>query len=250
MSNYDTVVVVKKLVVPIGTNLISETLRTRAPSPGALAYDSTANLLYYGNATDWIQAQGPTGPQGPQGPQGIAGPTGPAGPQGPLPTTNDYGNVTWSLVNSDGEVTIASAGVIPWNHNTVAGGVGYTGTQLVVNTPGTYVVNFGYGLFLPSATNNMPQSFSLITNGNTATAASQYTLQEREDPGPNPQSYFDASGQSATTVMTFAAGDTLNMINSLNGSTVCNFMNNIDGTYTINGGVGAIAAYITIYRLA
>ena len=78
----------------------------------------------------------------------------------------------------------------------------------------------------------------------------QYTLQERQDPGPSPQTYFDVAGQSASVVMTLTAGETVNMINSLNGSTVCKFENNVDGAYTINGGVGALAAWITMYRIA
>jgi hypothetical protein len=44
----------KKLSIPVGQNLASASLRTLVPSPGAIAYDSGENLLYYGSVDTWI----------------------------------------------------------------------------------------------------------------------------------------------------------------------------------------------------
>ena len=234
MSNANTVVATNKLVIPIGSNLISEPNRT--------FYHPLDQLHTILELISCIMVIIPT-----KYAQGATGPTGPAGPTGPdwAYGTNRYNRRLWKCFLdfsffSQGIQTIASGGVMPWNLNTVHGGVSFDGTNLVANTAGTYLINFGYGLFLPSSSNNMPQSFSLITGGSTATAVAQYTLQERQDPGPTPQIYFDVAGQSASVVMTLTAGETVNMINSLNGSTVCKFENNVDGAYTINGGIGTV----------
>ena len=62
--SFNTVIANNRLVAPIGSNLTNEATRTLMPSLGAIAYDSGANQLYYGDTTDWVLAQGQTGATG------------------------------------------------------------------------------------------------------------------------------------------------------------------------------------------
>jgi hypothetical protein len=256
MSNLftDVITVTNKLTIPLGQNSTNPLTRTKVPSPGALSYDEPTQLFYYGDTAQWNEVLGPQGPVGVTGIVGPQGPPGQAGATGPSRPTNDFGNVTWTLSHAQGEITIPSASSFPWNINNVGGNVTYNGTSLVAGTAGTYLCCFGFALIKPSTAFNVPQSVSLITNNDSTTAVSQYTLQERQDPNviivfPRPI-YFNAKGQTGSVVITVAAGTTINIINSLTASYTNDFENDIDGTYTINGGVGAIAAYLTIHRIA
>jgi hypothetical protein len=71
----------QKLGCPIGQNLQDSTLRTLAPSMGAIAYGSDDNLLYYGSIDMWNVA-GMTGNTGQQGSTGQRGSTGSTGQPG------------------------------------------------------------------------------------------------------------------------------------------------------------------------
>ena len=112
---------------------------------------------------------------------------------------------------------------------------------------GSYLVNFGYGLNLPSSGQNVPQSLSLCVNNNVVGISAQYTLQERSDLTPHPALYTSNKGQSATVLLALSAGDTVNLINSTIND--LHFQNNVDGTYTINGGIGSLAAWITLHAI-
>jgi hypothetical protein len=53
-SNSNSVDAGDRMVVPIGINLANPATRTKNPLPGALAYDSGLDILYYGNNSTWI----------------------------------------------------------------------------------------------------------------------------------------------------------------------------------------------------
>lgn len=42
-----------KLSIPVGQNLSNSSTRTKIPSPGALAYDSGINRMYFGDSSSW-----------------------------------------------------------------------------------------------------------------------------------------------------------------------------------------------------
>jgi hypothetical protein len=280
----------QKLSSPTGQNLTNATTRTLSPSMGAIAYGSDTNLLYYGSVDTWnvagmtgstglgatgmtglgatgmtgrgatgmtgLGATGMTGlgATGNTGQQGVIGNTGMTGQQGstglsgqPTPTT-DHGSLTWYLNQADGTVTIASGGTVPWTTSQVGGTVTaslVTGLKAV--TAGTYMINFMYANFLPSGTNIRPQSMSLVVNAGAGTA--QYTLQEIQDPTPSPAIYFNSAGQSAVIIITLAANDEVNLKNTLAGGNSADFKNDVS-PYSIGGTLGAIAALLTMVRIA
>ena len=233
--SFNTVIANNRLVAPIGSNLTNEATRTLMPSLGAIAYDSGANQLYYGDTTDWVLAQGQTGPTG----ASITGPTGP----NPI---SSYGNMYWTLVNAD-PVPVASGTSVPW---TSAGPtLGFTfnaGTGLTATQAGTYLVTWFYGCVAgvgsgQSSTNN-PQSYTIGING-IATNAS-WTLQERQD--TTTQGLQAMGGQACTTILSLAVGDHINLFNTLVGNVF--HVNNANGAYCING-LGALAANLTLLRI-
>ena len=63
----------------------------------------------------------------------------------------------------------------------------------------------------------------------------------------SPALYTSNKGQSATVLLALSAGDTVNLINSTIND--LHFQNNVDGTYTINGGIGSLAAWITLHAI-
>lgn len=226
----------KSLSIPIGVNATNESTRSRVPSFGALSYDQGASLLYFGDSTDWVEVAGPQGATG-------SATVGPTGPTGFLP----YGNASWTLVNSQGNVTLISTQGVAWNLFQTGGNVISSPAGLTVPIAGSYLVNFGYGLNLPSSGQNVPQSLSLCVNNNVVGISAQYTLQERSDLTPSPALYTSNKGQSATVLLALSAGDTVNLINSTIND--LHFQNNVDGTYTINGGIGSLAAWITLHAI-
>jgi hypothetical protein len=108
-----TVSATNKLSIPIGINLLNVNTRTLAPSIGAIAYDTTTNLIYCGGTTDvWNSVGG-----------GTAGTTGATGSTGFIPgmvTNLTITNLTSTNASID-NLTIPSfnpAGVV---HNDVSG---------------------------------------------------------------------------------------------------------------------------------
>lgn len=73
----EVVIATQKLSVPIGTQLADPNNRTLIPSSGSIAYDTAAELLYFGTTDQWV-VSGATGAPGQTGPTGL-GATGPTG---------------------------------------------------------------------------------------------------------------------------------------------------------------------------
>lgn len=104
--NRDTIVANSKLVSPIGINLTNESTRTIAPSPGAIAYDSGTNLLYYGDTVDWLVVTGVTGPTGAPitvGPYSASGNANGASITGNVLTLNPATNTTPGGINTSAQ---------------------------------------------------------------------------------------------------------------------------------------------------
>ena len=121
-------------------------------------------------------------------------------------------------------------------------------TGLTATQAGTYLVTWFYGCVAGAQqgqpSSNNPQSYTIGVNGGATSAF--WTLQERQDNGASPYPLMAMGGQSCTTILSLAAGDQINLFNTLSG--VAFHQNNVDGVYSI-GGLAALAANLTLVRM-
>ena len=182
----DSIGATRLLSSPVGQNLANATTRTLVPSMGAVAYDSGANLLYYGSVDTWnvagqtgISATGSTGSGG-TGQTGLGG-TGRTGMTG-LGATGNTGQTGLGATGNTGQTGLGATG------RTGMTGLGSTG-----NTGQPGITSVG--------------PFSSASDANGATIASQVlTLYSADLTNPGG---VNVTGQSFTGVKTFVNGITV-----------------------------------------
>ncbi len=186
---------------------------------------------------------GATGPRGMVGQQGIQGPLGPTGVTGPtgLSGLQDFAFVSFSQAAGDGELELAANANMPFNQADVNGAIGFVNNNtLILQKPGYYQVNFGYGNIKPGEF--VTQSFSLIVNG--AAPVAYYTLQEQINISAGLR--YDRGGQGGSVIVhTTTPNQTLQLRNTLNHA--ISFLNETSPVAINN--VGALSAWISVVRV-
>lgn len=238
----DQPVTANQLIVPVGLNLTNSGTRTLVPCMAALAYDLQTEDLYLGDGTNWDIL-------GQQGQTGATGATG--SPSSNF--TSRWGSLSWTIAGSDGVVNLPSATAIPFNSSSLSGsGVTYPSNflGLQVSNTGNYLVSFSISNILPSASNNMPYSFSLVINGSVGSATQSRTLQFRQDSTGSPSViYYQEGPASLTCIVPLTTGQSITVMNTINNSFAVNFQNAVDG-YTVSGTLSSIAANLNVIQIS
>lgn len=157
------------------------------------------------------------------------------------PAQQHYGSLYWTLASG----VVASNAVIPWNYNSVGGGVTFDGDQLIIDdvANGYYLVHYGYSnVQISGSGGNHPQSFSLKING---TLNDRYTLQELWNNVPASATDLSNNGQSSVAIVNLFANSTITMVNSLTSSV--GFENKVSANAI--GGITSVNAYLVIMRM-
>src|SRR4029079_18593671 len=211
--------------------------------------------------TGYTGYTGPTGQNGEQGPTGQPGTnsvgntgpgglstasTGPSGQTGPtgqssLGVSLDYAQLTLTLEQTDGTLTVSPDSPVLFTTLTQSGGFSYTAGVLTVPTTGLYEIHFGFNATAIDGVN--PILLALVVN--SSYLGSAYALQTNYN--RDTMTSLSTSGTQTVVLTTLNSSDQLEVRNGFIDTPIAfQVVSHIPADANVPG---EIVTYLTILRL-